>query len=87
VIKYHADIWRGIDPVEIERETEARVFLVGGRRRDKRATQEGYFDTWEAAHQFLMAYFEEKLTLARRQLERAQGAYGNVKGMKKPAKA
>ena len=45
------------------------------------------FDTWAEAHAELMRRAEAKLVEARRQLERAQGFAGNVRGMKPPQEA
>lgn len=42
------------------------------------------FDTWAEAHAELTRRAETGLSQARRQLERAQGFAGNVRGMKPP---
>ncbi len=87
MIKYRTTFfWAAekIKPVEIERETDASVFIKG-RRRAKRSSCESYFDTWEEAKAHLMSVAESKLNSARRELERCQGYYGNIKGLKKPS--
>jgi hypothetical protein len=77
-----------ITPVEILRETEQSIFTAGWKGKEQRHAKktgyEAYFDTWEAAHAALLNIAENELEYARRKLERAQGTYGNIKGMKKP---
>ena len=46
-----------------------------------------YYETWEEAHQAVLAQAENKLAYCRRELERAQGDHGRIKGMKPPADA
>jgi hypothetical protein len=74
--------------VEVARETDSSVFIsrqFGGQARHaKRSNGDNYFDTWEEAHAYLMAQALDDLNTARKQLERVQGAFGNVKGMKNP---
>jgi hypothetical protein len=43
-----------------------------------------YYKTWAEAHQALRARFEAEVASARRQLERLNGDYGRIKGMKPP---
>lgn len=79
-----------IEPIECTRETAQIVWrLVGGLKREERKQAKSsewhqLHDSWDAAHAFLMERAEAKLANARTQLASAQGAYGNVKGMKKP---
>jgi hypothetical protein len=75
-----------IEAVEVEKETEACVW-IRGRRIAKRSSYERYFDTWAEAKADLMQRAEEAIAHARRSLERANGYLGNVKGMKPPAEA
>lgn len=72
-----------IEEIEIEKETDSSVW-VRGRRLGKNTSWDTYHDTWEAAHAHLMAEAEKHVQSARLALERAKGAQGNVKGMKKP---
>ena len=72
-----------ITAVKVERETESSVW-VNGNRRAKESESDIFHDTWDDAHAHLLAAAEENAASARRQLERANGALGNVKGMKKP---
>ena len=58
-------------PVEYERKKRVSMF-------------DSYFDTWEAAHTHLLNKFKIELDTARVVLAKAQGAYGNVIGMKPP---
>lgn len=71
-----------ITPIEVERET-AKYVWIKGRRHGKRTEWDNYFDTWEEAKDFLMKGAEGALKTSRLMLERAQGHYGNVKGLKK----
>lgn len=85
-----------IEAVEIIKETEKMVTYVDTwrsfsgeeRSRECRAAKVSdtyiYHDTWEAAHAHLVAEAEKHVASARLALERAKGAQGNVKGMKKP---
>jgi hypothetical protein len=43
-----------------------------------------YHKTWAEAHQALLARAEAKVASARYQLERLNGDYGRIKGMKPP---
>jgi hypothetical protein len=85
---WHARAWmRDIEPVEVIRQTERYVIVANERRRAIETDDDAYFPTWEAAHQWLLNTMGHRLELARCELAKAQGAYGNVKGMKKPAEA
>jgi hypothetical protein len=88
VKKYEVDAVRWavkakIEEIEVERTSESSVW-VKGRRRAKVTDWHLIFDTWEAAHAYLMTEGERKVLEARRALESANSALGNVKGMKKP---
>jgi len=51
--------------------------------REARNTDRSAFrDTWQEAHAWLLAKAKTDLGEARRQLDYAQGKYGNIKGMK-----
>jgi hypothetical protein len=89
ITKYKT-IFERIEVVEVERETadSVWVFRYGGetaRRAAKQTCFECYYDSWEEAHAALMVEAERNLEAARQALARAQGKYGNVKGMKAPA--
>jgi hypothetical protein len=90
--------WRDdIVRVECARETDSSVWLLtdlfyrDGRRlkepqRQARACPgHKYHDSWEQARGHLLGVAERRLAAARRELEIAQGYYGNIKGMKPPA--
>ena len=84
---YRAIAWaRKIDPVEVSRTTDSSVW-IDGRRRAIISEGEGYFPTWDEAHQWMLFGYEAKVISARRSLEYANSLLGNVKGMKKPADA
>lgn len=86
-----------ITPIKIIKETEKQVSILveweDGWTKQKRSRIDReskisqyhrYHDTWEAAYAHLMAEAEKHVQSARLALERAKGAQGNVKGMKKP---
>ena len=72
-----------IEEIDVERETDSSVW-INGRRSAKNSSWHKYWDSWEEAHAFLLEKAEKSLQSARRSLERAQGEYGNIKGMKAP---
>ncbi len=79
-----------IDQVDVVKETDSCVFIIidGKERRvAKLSDYVSYHDTWDAAHTHLLGRAEAKLIGARRTLQYAQDAYGNVKGMKKPSQS
>jgi hypothetical protein len=57
------------------------------RRSHRIGSYECFFPTWSAAHFFLLHEAERKVQSARRVLELANSAYGNVKGMRPPTGA
>jgi hypothetical protein len=73
-----------IKEVEVDRETEASVW-VEGRRQNKITGYEVVHDTWDDAHRYLLVKAAEKVESARRKLEEHKSYLGKVKGMKKPA--
>ena len=58
-----------------------------GRREARDSRWGSYHETWAQAHGALLAKAERELHSARLSLERAQGDYGRIKGMKPPADA
>jgi hypothetical protein len=73
-----------IEAVEVQRETQSTIW-INGKRGSKRTEYDNYFDTWDEAKEFLLSKASSELASARRKLERAQGEYGNIKGLKAPA--
>lgn len=71
-----------IEEVTIDRETESSVW-IDGRRNAKESSWYNFFDTWEAAHAFLICNTESEVLNCRRNLEVASGKLGNIKGLKK----
>ena len=69
--------------VQVERETNASVW-IDGNRRAKRSEYDNYFDSWVDAKKHLLERAERKLKGARRSLHLAQSEYGNIKGLKAP---
>lgn len=62
----------------------AKIALVERGRRQQSSALGAFHATWEDAHKALTEYAEVELKNARRALEKAQGHYGNVRGMKSP---
>lgn len=83
IVKYRTK-WNEIERVEIFRETDNFVYFGNGCREAKRSGFQNYFDTWEDAKAFLLDEAQKSIDAARRELQRAQAEYGNIKGMKNP---
>lgn len=66
------------------RETESFLFDQHGRRTTKSSDGITHHDSWEEAHQQLLAASLAKVQAARRALELANSYHGNIKGMKNP---
>ncbi len=92
------DFSRKIEPIECSKVTEKSVFIVAEpnyegemrqlskpQRESIVSTYRSYHKSWADAHAALLAKAERELADIRRQLERAQGDYGRIKGMKPPA--
>lgn len=78
-----------INPVECTRETAQSVWVAGtnGGSESRQAKVSGYtcfHDTWELAHNHLLAKAEREVAHARLSLECASGKLGNIKGMTPP---
>jgi hypothetical protein len=86
--KFVTDHSISIRQVEVRRETEASVFVADKsprsleRRIAKSSEFHRYHGTWEAAHAYLLGRAQAQLDLAIDRLAAAQGAFGNVKGMR-----
>ena len=78
-----------IEPVQCRKVTAAYVWPVGGNgTREARASRwSSYHETWADAHAALLAKAEQDLDIARIELERARGRYGQIKGLQPPADA
>ena len=74
MIKYKAVsyLWK-IEPIEIMKETEKTIFLIGGLKERKVSEWGSWHDTWEDARQFLLKEAEKNAESLRLQLERANG--------------
>ena len=70
-----------IEAVEVEKETDKSVW-IDGNRSAKRSGYNNYFDSWGEAHLFLLDKAGRKLDSAKFSLQRAQGEYENIKGLK-----
>jgi len=80
--------WGEIKRVECTKVTAYYVWPADTGDREARACDRHiYYETWEEAHQADLARAENKLACCRWELERAQGNYGRIKGMKPPADA
>jgi len=88
-VKYKASGYgMKIEKVMVIKETEHFVTVQYDNRTRREAKKSGYdcfFDTWQEAKDHHIAVAEDKLNAARRQLEYAQGQYGNAKGIKQNA--
>ena len=83
-VKYKTTKWDvEIQPVEIERETIASVWIKGSRS-SKHSEYARFWDTWEEAHTHLLNKAKRQVESLRLQLERAKGELGNIKGMRAP---
>ncbi|HBI70693.1 MAG TPA: hypothetical protein DDZ22_17315 [Massilia sp.] len=80
-----------VERVQVIRETAACVYVKSegwqkGGKSERREAKHGefaqYHDTWLAAHAYLVEKAEAKVAAARKELERANGELGNIKGMK-----
>ncbi len=85
MIKYRTESNK-IEAMEVERETDKQVVLPAkngypSRRENKVSDWRNWHDTWEAAHAFLVANAQRDIDSLRKQLERANGKLGQIKGM------
>lgn len=84
MIKYRtAGLGTSIEEVEIDRETEASVW-VDGRLFQKKSRYCQYWDTWQEAHQYLLVKAEKLLQSYRLRLEQAENGFERIKAMKAP---
>jgi hypothetical protein len=78
-----------ITPVTVSRVTNHRVTTHPTPNQTQiqhRYTESHYFaPTWSQAHDWLLGIYEARIHAARLLLQREQGFYGNIKGMKNPA--
>jgi hypothetical protein len=83
--------WGEIKRVECTKVTAYYVWPADpgswGGREARASDRHSYYETWEDARQAALARAENKLAHYRRELERAQGDHGRIKGMKPPADA
>ena len=97
IVMWRARSGDRIERVECSKVTAKCVFLVaepGWRGKTDRfkeprkevmsSSYRSYHKTWAEAHQALLARVEAEVASARRQLERLNGDYGRIKGMKPP---
>lgn len=75
--------WGRVTPVRIERFTDTSVWF-NGRRHARTSTYERYYPTFVEAKQSIVEAAERNVLSLRRQLEQANGALGNAKGLKEP---
>lgn len=89
MIKYRTRFDK-IEALEVERETEKQVFLPakhGNRaiRENKVSDWSNWHDSWDLAHNFLVAKAERDVELLRMRLEQAKGKAEKIRGMKPPS--
>ena len=81
LIKYRTGKWRTyIEKIEIERETDASVW-VDGRRFGKKTSYDSFFDTWKDAHEFLLRNAERTVVSLERRLEYANERISEIKAL------
>ena len=86
-----------IERVECSKVTAKCVFVIAEewrsgemyrfpkpRKETMSSSYRSYYKTWAEAHQALLARAEAEVANARRHLERLNGDYGRIKGMKPP---
>jgi len=78
-----------ITPVQCTKVATCYVWPVWGHggREARVSCSASYHETWEQAHDAMLAKAERELQSARLMLARAQGEYGRIKGMKPPVDA
>jgi hypothetical protein len=75
------EVWGDkITTVLVEKHSDHSVWIFGQRR--GRISWRSYFPTWEEAHQHLLGKAEAELKSAQLALQRLQGRYGQIKGMR-----
>ena len=76
-----------IQKVECIRETKAFVELIPEHYRVSVTIRkkDRVYNTWQEAHEVLMARAHSNLNNARLEFQRAQGLHGNIVGMRPPA--
>ena len=82
--------WGEITRVECTKVTACYAWPADDRwngKESRRSDRCSYHETWEDAHQALLAKAELFLSRCRRELKKAQGDYGRIKGMKPPSDA
>lgn len=80
-----------IERVECVKETAASIWIIHKgytsstpHRSAKVSSYECYFDSWDEAKEHLMKIAQREIDSARKRLQNANDALGNIKGMKKP---
>ena len=74
------DVDAEIFEVTVERETEKSVW-INGNHTAKRSQWKNFFDTWDEAKKMLTDHQSQRVNSLRRQLEKANGKLGNIKGL------
>lgn len=85
MIKYRTRFDK-IEALEVERETDKQVVLPArnsfrSRRENKVSGWSNWHDTWNAAHEFLIANAERDVETLRMRLEQAKGKLWQIRGM------
>jgi hypothetical protein len=84
--KTESTMWKvdaKITTVEVERESNASVW-IGGLRRAKITNWDILHDTWDKAHTHLLGHAESQLEAAEKQLEAATNQLFAVEAMVRP---
>ncbi len=72
-----------IEPVEVERTTDSCVW-INGRKHLRASTYDMYFETWEAAHAYLLDRAQEHYNAANRALISADKLLADVVAFRRP---
>ncbi len=97
IVMWRVRLSNQIERVECSKVTAKCVFVIAEetrsgqmyrfktpQRESMSSSYSRYYKTWAEAYQALLARAEADVASARRQLERLNGGYGRIKGMKPP---
>lgn len=83
----HGSSMAKIEPIEVIRETEKMVVIIGNGwsnkeyKQAKRSDFQNFFDTWDEAHQFLVISAENLVAAAEKRLSYCKTNLDKVKGL------
>jgi len=81
----HGSSMAKIEPIEVIRETEKQVVIIGWRNKERRLAKqsnyENFFDTWDEAHQFLISHAENLVNAVEERLSNCKANLDRIKGL------